>query len=138
MDNNKIVDNLNFIKIYFKVFIYKIFVTEKTWIIKKRDKIYEYNLKTRLSVRPGSRKPKKEVQNALEHKSAIIIQEYHLALLECRSELSKCRMAPLRALAQCSLCDNKALPFQIFHRKSHHSSHSTHRCLFFKHSNLYK
>ena len=36
--NNKIVDNLNFIKIYFRVFIYKIFFAEKTWIIQKRDK----------------------------------------------------------------------------------------------------
>ena len=29
MDNNKILDNLNFIKTYFKVFIYKIIVPEK-------------------------------------------------------------------------------------------------------------
>ena len=30
LDNNKIVDNLNFIKIYFRVFIYKIIFAEKT------------------------------------------------------------------------------------------------------------
>ena len=46
----------------------------------KELKILEYGLKTRPSARPGSRKPKKEVQNELEHKSAIGIQEYHLAL----------------------------------------------------------
>ena len=38
MDNNKIVDNLNFIKIYFRIIIYKIIVAKKTWIIQKRDK----------------------------------------------------------------------------------------------------
>ena len=38
MDNNKILDNLNFIKIYFKAFIYKIIVAKETWIIQKRDK----------------------------------------------------------------------------------------------------
>ena len=30
MDYNKIVDNLNFIKIYFGIFIYKIIVVEET------------------------------------------------------------------------------------------------------------
>ena len=38
MDNNKILDNLNFIKIYFRVFIYKIIVAKETWIIQKIDK----------------------------------------------------------------------------------------------------
>ena len=71
MGNNKILNNLNFIKIYFRVFIYKIFVAEKTWIIHKRDKIYEYELKTHLSARLGSRKHKKGVQNAPEHESVI-------------------------------------------------------------------
>ena len=71
MDNNKIVDNLDFINIYFRVFIYKIIIAEKTWIIQKRDKILEYGLKTRLSASPSLRKPKKRVQNALEHESAI-------------------------------------------------------------------
>ena len=50
---------------------------------KKKIKILEYRLKTRLSARPGSRKPKKGVQNAPEHESAIGTQEHHLALLEC-------------------------------------------------------
>ena len=30
LDNNKIVDNLDFIKIYFRIFIYKIIVAENT------------------------------------------------------------------------------------------------------------
>ena len=77
---------------------------------RKELKILEYGLKTRLSARPGSRKPKKGVQNTFKHESAISIQEYHSALLECRSELSKCQMAPLRALAQFSLGDDKANP----------------------------
>ena len=59
MDNNKIVNNLNFIKIYFKVFIYKIIVAEKPELSRKEIKILEYGLKTHLSVRLGSRKPKK-------------------------------------------------------------------------------
>ena len=78
------MDNLNFIKVYFKVFIYKIIVAKKTRIIQEREKkILEYILKTRLSVRPDSRKPKKGVQNTPEHESAINTQEYHSALLEC-------------------------------------------------------
>ena len=36
LDNDKIVYNLDFIKIYFRVFIYKIIIVEKTWIIHKR------------------------------------------------------------------------------------------------------
>ena len=69
MDNNKIVDNLNFIKIYFRVFIYKIIVPEKSELSRKEIKILEYGLKTRLSTRTGSRKPKKGVQNTPEHES---------------------------------------------------------------------
>ena len=42
MDNNKIVDNLNFIKIYFRIFIYKIIVLKKPELsrneIKKKKK----------------------------------------------------------------------------------------------------
>ena len=132
------MDNLNFIKIYFRVFIYKIFVAEKIWIIHKRDKIYKYELKTHLSARLGSRKPKQWVQNAPEYESAISIQEYHSALLECWSALSKCRMAPLKALAQCSSGDNKTYPFWLSRRKTRPDLHSTRHCLFFKHSSLYK
>ena len=44
-------------------------------------------MKTCPSARPGSRKPKKGVQNAPKHESAISTQEYH-------SALSKCQMAP--------------------------------------------
>ena len=44
LDNNKIVDNLDFIKIYFRIFIYKIIVAENTWIIQKRVK----NLRIRI------------------------------------------------------------------------------------------
>ena len=135
MDNNKIMDNLNFIKIYFRIFIYKIIVDEKTWIIQKRDK---YGLKTSLSARLGSRKPKKWVQNAPEHKSVIGIQECHSTLLECLSALSKCQMAPIRALARRSSGDDKTHHFQLFCRRTRPDSHSNRRCLFFKHSSLYK
>ena len=83
MDNNKFVNNLNFIKIYFRVFIYKIIVPKRPELSKKEIKILEYGLKTLLSARIGSRKPKKGVQNAPEFKSAISTQEYHSALLEC-------------------------------------------------------
>ena len=61
LDNNKIVDNLNFIKIYFRVFIYKIIVTENAWIIHKRDKNYRLKMKTRLGTRTRSKNPKKRV-----------------------------------------------------------------------------
>ena len=48
---------------------------------RKEIKILEYRLKTHLSARPSSRKPKKGVQNAPEHESAIGTQEHHSALL---------------------------------------------------------
>ena len=100
---------------------------------KKVVKILKYGLKASLSVRFGSRKPKKGVQNALEHKSAFGVQKYHLALLECWMALSKCRMA----LAQLFSSADKAHPFWLFHRKTRPDSHSTHRCLFYKPSILY-
>ena len=131
MDNNKILDNLNFIKIYFRVFIYKIIVAKETWIIQKIDKKFRIWLKTRLSARLSSSKPKKGIQNAPEHESAISTQEYH-------SALSKWRMAPFWALAQLSLGNDKTHHFRLFRRKTRPNSHSTHRCLFFKHSSLYK
>ena len=61
MDNNKIVDNLNFIKIYFKGFIYKIIVPKKVWIMQKRDKKnHRLRMKTRLGVRTGSKTLERE------------------------------------------------------------------------------
>ena len=60
---------------------------KRSELSRKEITILEYRLKTRLSARPGSRNPKKGVQNALEHESAIGTQEHHLALLECRSAL---------------------------------------------------
>ena len=47
---------------------------------RKEIKILEYELKTRLSARTGSRKPKIGVQNTPEHESAISTQEYHSTL----------------------------------------------------------
>ena len=38
MGNNKIVDNLNFIKIYFRIFIYKIIVLKKPELSRKEIK----------------------------------------------------------------------------------------------------
>ena len=46
---------------------------------RKDVKILEYGLKTRLSARPGLRKPKKWVQNAPKHESTFGVQKYHLA-----------------------------------------------------------
>ena len=105
---------------------------------RKEIKILEYGLKTHLSARLGSRKPKKGVQNALEHESAISTQEYHSALLECRSALSKCRMAPLRAKDQLSSGDDKAHPFRLIRRRMRPDSHSNCLSYFLESSSLYK
>ena len=91
---------------------------------RKELKLLEYGLKTRLSARPDLSLPKKGVQNTLEHESSITTQEYHSALLECRSAFSKCQMAPLRAKDQLSLGDNKAHPFRLIRRKKRSDSHS--------------
>ena len=59
MDNNKFVDKLNFIKIYFKVFIYKIIVLDKPKLSrkeikkKKKKKINGRRMKTCLGARIG-------------------------------------------------------------------------------------
>ena len=78
MDNNKIVDNLNFIKIYFRVFIYKIIIPEKARIIQKRDKNHRLRMKIGLGARIGSENLRRRVQNA--HESVYGIQEHCSAL----------------------------------------------------------
>ena len=49
---------MNFIKIYFKVFIYKIINPKNAQIIQKRDKNFRIQVKTHLGARTGLRKPK--------------------------------------------------------------------------------
>ena len=104
---------------------------------RKGIKILEYGLKTRLSARLNSRKPKKGVENAPEHEGAISTQEYHSALLECQSALSKCRVAPLRAKVQLSSSDNKAHPFRLIRKRMNPDSHSNRLSYFLKSSSLY-
>ena len=87
-------------------------------------KILEYGLKTHLSASPSSRKPKKGVWNALEHKSAIGIQEYH-------SALSKCWMVPIRALAQRFSSVDKTHLFRLFRNRTCPGSYSSHLYFFF-------
>ena len=53
MDNIKIVDNLNFIKIYFELFIYKIIVLKYPELPKKEMKNHRRRTKMRLSTRTG-------------------------------------------------------------------------------------
>ena len=85
---------------------------------RKEIKILEYGLKARLGARTGSRKLKKGVQNAPKHGSAFGVQEYHLALLKCRTVLLKCQIGLFWALAQLSLSADKVLPFRLFRRKT--------------------
>ena len=51
MDSNKIVDNLNFIKIYFRVFIYKIIALKYPELSKKEMKNHKRRMKTHLRTR---------------------------------------------------------------------------------------
>ena len=55
MDNNKIVDNLNFIKINFRVFIYKIIVLKYLELSKKEMKNLRQRMKMRLGTRTGQK-----------------------------------------------------------------------------------
>ena len=55
MDNNKIVDNFNFIKIYFRVFMYKIIVLNYPELSKKEMKNHRRRMKTRLGTRTGQK-----------------------------------------------------------------------------------
>ena len=55
MDNNKTVDNLNFIKIYFRVFIYKIIVLKYLESSKKEMKNHRWSMKMRLGTRTSQK-----------------------------------------------------------------------------------
>ena len=140
MDNNKIVDNLNFIKIYFRVFIYKIIVAKKTWIIQKRDKkkILEYGLKTHLSVRPGSRKPKKESKMHPNTKVRSTPTSTIRHFWNANWHFQCAEWHPFELWPNSLQVPIKHIIFDFFHRKTHPDSNSTCRCLFFKHSSLYK
>ena len=78
------MDNLDFIKIYFRVFIYKIIITEKIWIIQKRVLFLEYGLKMRLNAILGSKILKYGVQIGPKFKCGFGTQKGHSALLKCR------------------------------------------------------
>ena len=60
--DNKIVDNLNFIKIYFRVFIYKIIVLKKLELSKKEMKNHRQRMKICLGTRIGQKNPRRWVQ----------------------------------------------------------------------------
>ena len=82
MDNNKIVDNLNFIKIYFRIFIYKIIVLKKPELSRNEiKKNHGRRMKTCLDTRTGSKNPRKRVQMVPEHENGFDIQKNHWALL---------------------------------------------------------
>ena len=70
MDNNKIVNNLNFIKVYFRIFIYKIIVLEKTWIIQKRDEKSKAEDENASRYKDRLKNPRRGVQMAPKHESA--------------------------------------------------------------------
>ena len=60
MDNNKTVDNLNFIKIYFRVFIYKIIVLKYPELSQKEMKNHRQRMKMRLGTRTGQKTLKED------------------------------------------------------------------------------
>ena len=129
------MDNLNFIKIYFWEFIYKIIVHKKFELsrkeIIKKKKNHRLRMKTRLGARTRSKNPRKRVQNAPEHESVFGIQEHH-------SALQKCQIGSFWALAQLPSGDDKAHPFRSFRRRMSPDSHSKCRDYFLEFSALYK
>ena len=60
LDKNKTVDNLNFIKIYFREFIYKIIVLKHPELSKKEMKNHRPMMKMRLGTRIGQKTLKDE------------------------------------------------------------------------------
>ena len=81
------MDNLNFIKIYFWVFIYKIIVLKRPELSRKEIKNHGLRIKTRLGARTGSKYPRMRVQDAPEHGRTFGVQKHHLALLKCETAL---------------------------------------------------
>ena len=69
MDNNKIVDNLNFIKISFKEFIHKIIVPKKFELSGKEIKNDRLRMKTCLGAKTGSKKPRKSPKGTQTRKN---------------------------------------------------------------------
>ena len=68
MDNNKIVDNLKFIEIYFRVFIYKIIVLKYPELSKKEMKNHRWRMKTCLGTRTGQKTLEEEFKRHLNPK----------------------------------------------------------------------
>ena len=55
LDNNKTVDNLNFIKIYFRIFIYKIIILKYPELSKKEMKNHRRRMKMHLGTRTSQK-----------------------------------------------------------------------------------
>ena len=71
MDNNKIVDNLKFIEIYFRVFIYKIIVLKYPELSKEEMKNHRWRMKTRLGTRTGQKTLKEKSKRQLNTKECL-------------------------------------------------------------------
>ena len=98
MDNNKTVDNLNFIKIYFRVFIYKIIVLKYSELSKKEVKNHRRRMKTRLGTRSGQKTLKKS-PNSTRTRKCIRSHRANSALLSAkrhskRAEFPWCGLWP--------------------------------------------
>ena len=92
------MDNLNYIQICFRVFIYKIIVLRQPELSKKEIKNYR-RMKTRLGTRTSQKNPRRRVQTAPEHKRVFGVQRAirHFWSAERhskRAEFSPCRLQP--------------------------------------------
>ena len=132
MDNNKFVDKLNFIKIYFKVFIYKIIVLDKPKLsrkeIKKKKKSWTED-ENMSRCKNRIKKPQKESPNgtwtwkSVWHSKAPLdnfgVQNWHL-------------------LGFGPMAFGWWYRFWSFRRRMSHDSYSTLRDYFLEFSGLYK
>ena len=78
---------MNFIKIYFKVFIYKIIVLKYPKLSKKRDEKSQAEDENTFRYKDRSKNPRRRVQMAPKHESAFRVIGANSALLECRMAL---------------------------------------------------
>ena len=123
LDNNKIVDNLNLIKIYFKGFIYKIIILKKPELSRKEIRNHKRRMKTCLGTRTG--------QKTLEEESKWHPNTKTHSASESQFSTFGVPNGTLKVL-NCHSGDDKAHPFQPFCKRRRLDLNPNRPYLFFR------
>ena len=131
MDNNKVVDKVNFIKIYFRVFIYKIIVLKWPELSKKEMKNHRWRMKTCLGTRTGQKTLEEESKWHPNKKECLVSKGQYstFRVLNGTLKVPNCHHVGFGPMAfGWRLC----IPFSIFHKRMQPDSNPNHSILFFR------